>query len=243
MAKYVGIDVYHLSGVDNWNTIKSAVDFAVLKIGQGNGIDSKFNAWSSECEQVGLPYGGYWFVNSTTVAGAEAEADRCIATLQGKNITFPVAYDYEPTGLDVNDQSVRLLACQMCRAFLNKILNAGYMPMLYTNKAFYSTLFQDIVNNEIHNGTYELWIARYFGSDATNGLNYPFLPSRENPDDSSTHFENLGMWQWGYWNNVPGISNHVDANISYKNYGNIMPPRPPLPTYHKMPLWMMLRPN
>lgn len=243
MAQYVGIDVYHLSGISNWDNIKNAVDFAMLKIGQGSGIDSQFNNWSSECERVNLPYGGYWFINSSTVAGVEAEADRCIAALNGKNIKFPIAYDYEPTGLNVNDPSVRTLACQMCRAFLNKILNAGYIPMLYTNKAFYTTLFQDVVNNEVHNGTYELWIARYFGSDASVGLNYPTLPSRQNPDDITTHFENLGMWQWGYWNNVPGTTAHVDANISYKDYGNIIPPRPPFPRFHKMPLWMMLRNN
>ena len=244
MPTYVGIDVYHLSAVDDWNAIKSAVDFVILKIGQGNGIDGEFNNWSATCEQIGLPYGGYWFVSSRTVAGAEAEADLCISALQGKNVKFPIAYDFEPslTEQEINDPTVRQLCCQMCRAFLNKIINAGFIPMLYTNKAYYTTIFQDIVQNEIHNGTYELWIARYFGTNATVGLNYPILPNRENPDDTQTHFENLGIWQWGYWNNVPGTHAHMDANIAYKDYGNIFPPHPPYPTYrHKMPLWMMTK--
>lgn len=237
MAQYVGIDVYHLSGISDWNLVKDAVDFAILKIGQGSFIDSEFYNWAARCETINLPYGGYWYVNSTDVAGVSAEADRCIAALQGKTIKFPIAYDYEPS----NPQTPAV-ACQMCRTFLNKIAQAGYIPMLYTNKAYYLNLFQDIVQNEIHNGQYELWIARYFGTDATTGLPYPTLPSRANPDDATTHFENLGIWQWGYWRNVPGTYEKVDANISYKDYGNIFPPKPPFPKRkHKMPLWMMLK--
>ena len=243
IVKYLGIDVYHLSGVSSWDDIKPCVDFVMLKIGQGSHIDDKFNEWSAECERLNIPYGGYWYVNSDNVNDVELEADLCISALQGKNITFPVAYDYEPQ----NPQTAPI-ACAMCRAFLNKVWNAGYIPMLYTGPVFYLGIFSDIVANEIHNGQYELWLARYIGSNHPNGLNYPTIPSRDTPDGyfagyGNVHFENLGIWQWGYWNNVPGTYAHMDGDIGYKDYGNYIPPRPPSPSYrgYKMPLWMMLK--
>lgn len=255
LQKYVGVDIYHYSNVTNWQDVKSSLDFVMLKIGQGSGIDSEFLNRARECSDLDIPYGGYWFANSSNLAGTIDEANRCVATLQTlvqptyKAPTFPIAYDFERNTLDPSSASDRALACQMCRAFLNRVANAGFIPMLYTNPSFYLTLYQDIVNNELVNQQYELWLARYIDSNHPTGLLYPTLPNRETPDGyfngyGYVHFENLGIWQWGYWRGIPGFNGKQDGDISYKDYGNIIPPRPPFPTYsRRMPLWMMLKQN
>ena len=225
-APYIGIDVYNGYGYINWDLVYGNIDFVMIKAGQGTGfIDPKFDYNARSCERLGIPYGVYWFSNAYTVQAAHAEAVVCVDTLLNNgnpyNPTFPVAFDWErtdaPSGTPIAD---------MTRDFLDYVASYGFIPMVYANPALLNTALASIYANEIANGTYELWFARYTSSD-TPGYNY------------------IGIWQKELFYNIPGIavSNTygIDGDYGFKDYGNYMPPVPRPTTNRKMPLWMMLK--
>ena len=235
MPQYIGVDVYNGTGAIDWDTLQPCIDFAMIKAGQGQTmVDARLDYNAQACQRLGIPFGVYWYINATTVADASLEADKCLQTIAPYSISFPVAYDFESSNPPANQVVV-----DMARTFLDKILNAGYIPALYANPDFISRFYQPIINNEIAQGLYELWVARYYNNDWQ--YTYPLLPNHTTPGIE------CGMWQWGYWYSIPGINNatnRADANISYKDYSHIIPPRPPYPTaIRKMPLWMMLKNN
>ena len=227
-APYIGIDVYNGYGYINWDLVYGNIDFVMIKAGQGvRFVDASFDYNARSCERLGIPYGIYWFSEAYTVQAAHAEAVMCVDTLRNNgnpyNPTFPVAFDWERT-----DMTPTTPVASMVREFLNYVANYGYIPMVYASPLFLTTggVLNGIYNDEIANGVYELWFARYINSDDP-GYNY------------------IGIWQKEKFYNIPGIavSNTygIDGDYGFKDYGNYMPPVPRPTTNRRMPLWMMLK--
>lgn len=91
------------------------------------------------------------------------------------------------------------LATDMAIAFLRKIKDAGYVPVIYTNRDYLCTYF-DMDRITAALGTVCVWYARYTSS----------LPAGEEgiPD----------IWQYTSTGRLAGVSGNVDMNCFYTDF-------------------------
>ncbi len=193
-----GIDVSHHQGKINWSKVKnSGIKFAMIHCGYGikndKQIDSRFRENILNAKENGIHVGIYHYSYANSSIQASEEANFCLEIIKGYEIDYPVCYDIE-------DKSISKYSIQaktdMCKSFCNKIEEAGYYAMIYCNKDwYYNHLYMDELN------IYDLWLADYY---------------KEIPSIS------CGIWQNSDHGKVDGIDGHVDLNIAYKDYYNII---------------------
>jgi len=191
-----GIDVSYHQGVIDWNKVKNAgIEFAILRIGYGmydNQKDTKFETNYTNARANGIPVGVYTYSYAKSVAEAEKEAECVIKWLNGRHLDLPVYFDLE----DKSQASLsKSTLNEMCKAFCNKIEEAGYWAGIYTNK--------DWAVNKIDGAElgkrYTYWIAQY--------------------NKECTYTGPYAMWQNSSSGSVDGINGNVDMNILYQNLG------------------------
>ena len=92
-----GIDISEKQGEINWNKIKEekSIDFVIIKAGEGNEIDTKFNYNYEGAKNAGIPIGIYWYAKANNSEEAKSEAHTCKEILKGKNFEFPLFYVIE----------------------------------------------------------------------------------------------------------------------------------------------------
>lgn len=191
-----GIDVSAWQGVIDWQKVKaSGIQFAIIKAGgSDDGIytDSKYERNYSECKKYGIPVGAYYFAgpNFTTKADGEADADRFIKLLKGKQFEYPVYLDIEPPLKAAN----RKYNTDAAVAFCEKVEKAGYYVGVYGST--YST-FQSLVDDS-RLTSYAHWVAQYA--------------------NSCTYWDNYGIWQYTSGGYINGIDGKTDMNLCYVDY-------------------------
>lgn len=194
----IGIDVSRYQGTIDWNQVKNAgIAFAMLRGGYGqNNIDPYFHRNAAACQQLGIPFGIYWFSYAYTVQMAAREAEYCIELAKQYKITWPLAFDLEYDTIRYGAQNGvtigKNLATDMVIAFCEKVKSAGYIPMYYTNLDYYQNIF------DTRRLPYDLWFAQYASAPSISGM---------------------AMWQYTSTGKVPGITGDCDKNYSYNNYG------------------------
>ena len=189
----VGIDVSSHNGTLDWAALKqSGVAFAILRAGYGRyQVDSQFYRNIQGAAAQGIPVGVYWFSYALDVAGARAEAQKCLETIQGCNIALPVFFDFEyDTVRYAKDQGMILGRAAFNAhgaAFCEAIRAAGYTPGVYYNLDYY----QNMVDSAVLGG-YVQWYAQYAAS-----------PSISSYD----------LWQYTGSGTLKGVSGKFDCNI------------------------------
>ena len=146
--------------------------------------------------------GVYFFSQAVTEEEAREEAAFVLDALEGKTITYPVVFDWEPPipsdSLPAQDlRAYGMDGDQVSRfalAFCEKVAEAGYTPCVYTNK----TMAYGFFDLELL-GDYPLWYAEY---QPAPSLYY--------------HFD---LWQYTDSAAVPGIPGEADVNICFVPYG------------------------
>lgn len=204
--KYKGIDVSVYNNSINWGLVKNAgIDFAMIRVGyrgygqEGNfAEDNKFRINIQSVNTLGIPAGIYFFSQAITEAEAIEEANWVVEKIKEYRIDYPVAVDVEklpnPGRTDNLDKSTRT---RLIRIFCEKIKEAGYTPMIYTNI--------DGTNNMLDMSQlsdFETWIAHYKNDENSR------------PDYNGSYT----MWQYTSKGSIPGILGNVDMNIGYKKY-------------------------
>ena len=82
--KLFGIDLSFWDDVVYWDTLKTEVNFVILRAGSGTGsTDAVYENYYKKCKQYNIPVGAYWYAYATTVEGAEAEAKAFLQRLKG----------------------------------------------------------------------------------------------------------------------------------------------------------------
>jgi len=191
-----GIDVSAWQGVIDWQKVKaSGIQFAIIKAGgsdDGVYTDSKYERNYSECKKYGIPVGAYYFAgpNFTTKADGEADAERFIKLLKGKQFEYPVYLDLEPP-LKASNRKYNTDAAV---AFCEKVEKAGYYVGVYGST--YST-FQSLVDDS-RLTSYAHWVAQYA--------------------NSCTYWDNYGIWQYASNGYINGINGNTDMNLCYVDY-------------------------
>lgn len=199
---YEAPDISVHNGNVNFKSVRDAgYGQAFLRAGYGkNNIDQRYVANAEACRNLGIPVMIYWFSYALTVEMAEKEAEYAIAQAAKYWERCPIAFDLEydtvryaaTKGVDIN----KALATDMAIAFLKKVKEKGYAPVLYFNRDYQCNYF-DL--NKISRSIPEVkhWYARY-----TSAL-------------SSAELENADVWQYTSTGRINGISGNVDLNRVY----------------------------
>lgn len=191
-----GIDVSAWQGIIDWKAVKAAgIQFAIIKAGgsdDGTYVDSKYERNYEQCKAYKIPVGAYYFIgpNCITKADGEADAERFLKLLKGKQFEYPVYVDIEPPLKPAN----RKYNTDAVIAFCEYMEKAGYYTGVYGST--YST-FQSLVDDS-RLTSYAHWVAQYA--------------------NSCTYWDNYGIWQYSSDGWVNGISGRCDMNYCYVDY-------------------------
>ena len=148
----------------------------------------------------GIDVGVYFYSQAINEAEAIGEAEMTLRIIRdngfAKNITLPIVIDTEESSGRADNIS-KVQRTKIVKAFCNRIQQAGYTPMLYSNPYW---LDEKLNMSEL--SQYDLWLAHYTGTN--DPLNNP-----------SNYKGNYRIWQYTSTGRVEGINGDVDLNIRY----------------------------
>ncbi len=195
----MGIDVSKWNGTIDWNQVKaSGVSYVIIRCGyrgssQGALIeDPKYKTNIEGATKAGLKVGVYFFSQAIDEVEAVQEASMVLSLVKGYNLSYPIFLDVEASGGRADNISKETRTA-VCKAFCQTIQNSGYTAGVYANKTW---LTNKIDTSQL--GSYKIWLAQYAAQPTYTG-----------------RYE---MWQYKDSGSVPGISGHVDLNLSYLGY-------------------------
>ena len=201
----LGIDVsHHQKGKIDWKKVAdSGIEFVIVRVGyRGYGLNS---GWIKEDEyasanikkthEAGLDVGTYFFSQAINEEEALEEAEFVIDFFKRNNINpedmeLPVVFDPESIRKDGarTDGISGEQFTKNTRVFCDKIKEAGFKPMIYSNMLWEAYML-DL--NELSD--IPVWYADYEELPQTP---YDFV-----------------MWQYSEKIHVPGIHGNMDGNI------------------------------
>lgn len=197
MFKGIDISKYQPDGSIDFKKLKSeGYEFVILRAGYGKMLyqkDTAFENHYKKAKAAGLKVGAYHYTYAKTVEEAKQEAYCFLTWIKDKKLDYPVA-------LDIEDGSIQNLGrdklTDIAYTFMEKVENAGYYTMLYTNP--------DWLKNRLDYERlkrFDIWLACWTSEKRRDELwDKPF-----------------GIWQYGL-----DQKNGVDGNIAYKNYAKII---------------------
>lgn len=151
MSVKKAVDISHHNGIIDFEQLKNAVDYVIIRCGYGQDMtsqdDKKWERNVKECERLGIPYGVYFYSYAKTKAKIEGEIVHCLRLLKGHSPNLPVFFDSEEHGT----QSV---AKYNAKRFCDAMLTNGYKAGIYASKSWYENYIGETWG-------YDLWIARY----------------------------------------------------------------------------------
>ncbi|MCQ2519688.1 MAG: glycoside hydrolase family 25 protein [Lachnospiraceae bacterium] len=200
-SSHVCIDVSSFQKDIDWDKVKAAgVEYAIIRCGfrgYGSGKiveDTFFKSNIEDATSAGIKVGVYFFTQAIDEKEAVEEAEYALKLIEGYDIELPVAIDIE----EINDKARtdnldNDMRSDYCVAFMDRIKEAGYTPMIYTNlKYFIKYLNMDKLEG------YEKWFAYY-----NDNIYFPY---------------EIAIWQYSSTGTIDGIDSSVDLNITFKEY-------------------------
>lgn len=193
----IGIDVSKWQGYIDYNKVKEAgVEFVIMRLGTQTdtlneiSVDTYYYQNIKAAKEAGLKVGVYVANTANTTELSKKEAKWTAEILNGVELDFPVAFDFErwtifrTFKMSLNDLK------NVYYEFANTLKNEGYDTMLYGSKWYLENIWP--MSNDV-----PVWLAHY-----TSQTNYTgkYL-----------------MWQLSNTGNVPGINTDVDIDIYYIN--------------------------
>lgn len=195
-----GIDVSEHQGTVDWEKVKAAgYEFAILRIGyRGYGtvgslhVDARFHENIAGAKASGLDVGGYFFSQAVNEEETLEEAVFVLENLNGYGLELPIVFDPER----IRDDTARtdnISGEQFTKntvLFCEKIKEAGYQPMVYSNLVWEAFEFD---MEEL--ADYPIWYADY--------EIVPQTPYR------------FTFWQYSEKGQVDGIEGAVDLDLQF----------------------------
>lgn len=195
----MGIDVSKWNGTIDWNQVKaSGVNYVIIRCGYRGSSkgalieDPKYKVNIDGATKAGLKVGVYFFSQAVDEVEAVQEASMVLSLVKGYKISYPIFLDVEASGGRADNISKETRTA-VCKAFCQTIQNSGYTAGVYANKTW---LTSKIDTSKL--GSYKIWLAQYAAQPTYTG-----------------RYE---IWQYKDSGSVPGISGHVDLNLSYLGY-------------------------
>lgn len=197
-----GVDVSAALGeVDFAKVKKAGFEFAMVKVGArgySSGkivMDGNYQDNIELARKAGLDVGVYFCSQAVNKSEARDEADELLGAISGYKVKYPVVFvmeniDGDMARIEALDVTART---QIAKAFLDRIKDAGYTPMLYGDKEWLLTMVDMEVLQD-----YDVWYAQ--DGDEPE---YPYA---------------FGMWQYDSDASVKGITGDAALTISFKDY-------------------------
>ena len=223
MAK-LGIDISAHNGNIDLGTLRDQIDFVIIRVGYGTKgtIDAKFERNVDLCEQLGIPYGFYWYSYALDTDGAFQEAGHFLDAIAGYNPTYGCWFDMEDAdgykkrnGMPSN-QTLK----DICYTFCERVENDGYYSGVYASQSWF--------NNQLAGDTlarFDKWVAQW----PTSGGKQKGLAV--SPDSRT----GTSLWQFTSEARFSGYSGKLDANYAYHDFINPSEPQP-APTPEPTPI-------
>ena len=188
----VGIDVSKWQGAINWPQVKAAgVSFAIVRVGNGkSGLDPYFPVNMTGAAAAGIKTGVYYYTTAVTPEQAAAEAALVLAMIEPYQVSMPVVIDIES---DLHKGMTPEQNALICNTFCAIIESAGYYPMVYANKYFFTQKIGPVY--------YDKWVAQYA---------------------SSCQIPDASIWQATDKGTMAGIAGHVDIDYQFKDYSQLI---------------------
>jgi GH25 family lysozyme M1 (1,4-beta-N-acetylmuramidase) len=193
-----GCDISKWQGIVDFNSLKSSIDFIVIRSSYGVGyVDGQFQRNRDEARKIGLVRGFYHFAYPD-LNEPEAEADwfcKVVGTPQKGEF---LVLDFERDATNPADWVKRFMlrvSGQM----------GGYKPLLYMDKSRMKKDWSSVIQNG--NG---LWLA-YWDFDP-NSTNY----------GDGVPWGTIAMRQYSNNETFPGIEGRVDANVFYGDKAQLL---------------------
>ena len=205
---YKGPDISTHNGNVDIKRVKDAGYKRIgIRAGYGkNNTDQKYNKNALACVNLDVPVILYWFSYAYTVEMAEKEAEYAVEHAKKYWDKCPIAFDLEyDSVLYARKQGVNIdkdLATKMSVAFLRRVKELGYIPVIYSNKDYLNNYF-DMDKITIQCGKVYLWYARYASA--------------------ITEEERLkaDIWQFTSKGTIPGVNGNVDVNEFYTDFETV----------------------
>lgn len=197
-----GPDLSKHNGIVNIKEIRDAGHKWIgLRAGYGkNNVDQRYTANAQACYNLRVNVLIYWFSYAYTMDMAAAEAGYAIAQVSKFWERCPIAFDFEYDSVNYARKNgvnvTKKHATDMAIAFLKVVKEAGYIPVIYTNRDYMINYFDlDRITAEV--GEVYVWYARYTTT----------LPASE--------ADMADVWQYTSSGRIPGVSGNVDMNRFY----------------------------
>lgn len=204
-----GVDVSaHNTNVNFSALRRGGVNFAILRAGLGQKLDSRFRRHLKGAKAAGMLIGAYWFAYPLTAREAQLEADKCAAALSDVELDLPVFYDFEyDTERYANEKNVHFGIDQrmsLITAFCERLKSHGFTVGIYTNPDYW--LFK---LDSAKLSRYPLWIAAYRRSDCKATF------EDTSPGDIPPAFAKAMIWQPGKCRMNGGGWGEIDIDYGY----------------------------
>lgn len=187
-----GIDVSKWQGTIDWAAVMNAgYEFTMLRASYGTTMDPMYEMNYAAAKAQGIAVGAYHYSYATTIENANTEVEFLISELQGKQFEYPICIDLEDSSQSGLDKDT---VTEIALVYLNKLKEAGFYPMIYSNVHWFTQKLDDTKLVSIDH-----WVAQW-GSVLT----YSGVP--------------IGIWQNSSTGMVDGITTNVDTDISYVDY-------------------------
>ena len=208
MAK-LGIDISTFQGDIDLAALQDQIDFVIIRVGYGvsGSIDDDFVRHTELCEELGIPYGFYWYSYALDVGGAEREAQNFLNAIAPYNPTFGCWFDMEDAdgykrkhGMPSNDELQ-----QMCYRWCEIVEDAGYYAGVYASSSWFrNQLAGDTLDR------FDKWVAQW----PTSGGQQRGL------DVSPDERDDVSLWQFTSEAYFSGYRGRLDANYAYHDFPN-----------------------
>ena len=214
MAK-IGIDIAEHQGNINLSALKDQIDFVIIRVGYGvsGSIDSKFRRNADLCNQLGIPYGFYWYSYALDVSGAQKEADNFLNAISGYNPTYGCWFDMEDAdgykarnGMPSNETLQN-----MCYEFCDKVEKAGYYSGVYASQSWFKN---QLAGSKLDR--FDKWVAQW----PTSGGKQRGLDVK--PEEKT----GVSLWQFTSVGKFSGYKGNLDTNYAYHEFPNPGDPKP-----------------
>ena len=192
----VGIDVSAYQGRIDWNAVAdSGVEFAMIRVGYRGYEKGQLNPDEyaqlnyRDAKAAGLQVGAYFFSQALNAEEALEEAEFLLEAIKDWQLDMPVVFDWEYVSDSARTGQMDREGVMACiRAFNDRILQAGYQPMVYFNP-YHAEHFLELEDL----AEYPFWLALY-----SESMDFPYQ---------------VDMWQYTSEGRVPGIEGPVDINL------------------------------
>lgn len=185
-----GIDVSAWqTNVDYEKVKEQGCEFVLMRMGYCYGEIKKDDYYDRNMENAsaaGLDVGVYFYTTANTEEKAREQARWIVEQLDGCQLDFPVAFDWEEWGrFQQYGMNIRDLN-EIFEAFCDELEKNGYSGMLYSSKNFLNNFWQNKNNRTV-------WLAHYVDETDYEGA--------------------FAIWQASAYGRMDGINGDVDMNI------------------------------